>query len=152
MDIYSAISQNVEAMLSPPISNLGVKGIRRTAKEIFKWPNLFNDRELRMNLFSVYIFIEIGGTGGGSFRYIYSRFLKEAAKITSERALEEAAGIIWRSGELLTDFALLFKDAETDKNILQRIEQVPERLNAIADLEEKAFYFLEENIPKLTKK
>jgi hypothetical protein len=25
---------------------------------------------------------------------------------------------------------------------------VPERLNAIADLEEKAFYFLEENIPK----
>jgi len=73
VDIYSAISQNVEAMLYPPISNLGVKGIRRTAKEIFKWPNLFNDRELRMNLFSVYIFIEISGTGGGSFRYIYSR-------------------------------------------------------------------------------
>jgi hypothetical protein len=40
-----------------------------------------------MNLFSLYVFIEIGGTGGGCFRYMYARFLNEAAGVTgsSER-------------------------------------------------------------------
>ena len=72
-DINSAISQTTESMLNPPISNFGVKGIQRTAKELPKWVGKFSDEELRLNLFNVYIFIEIGGTGGGSFRYMYSR-------------------------------------------------------------------------------
>jgi len=44
-----------------------------------------------MNLFNLYIFIEIGGTGGGCFRYMYSRFLKESAKVTKNNQLMELA-------------------------------------------------------------
>lgn len=66
-DIYLAIKQMIDSQLNPPIKNLGIKGIRHTAKELLKWPNIFEDKELRMNLFSLYIFIEIGGTGGGCF-------------------------------------------------------------------------------------
>ncbi len=37
-----------------------------TAKEIVKCPTFFSDHELRMNLYSLYVYIEIGGPGGGS--------------------------------------------------------------------------------------
>ena len=53
-DLYSAIEQTVDSMLNPPISNFGVKGIRRSAKEIVRWIDKFDDEVLRMNLFNVY--------------------------------------------------------------------------------------------------
>lgn len=73
-DVFSSIEQTVESQLKPPIKNVGIKGIRHTAVEITRWPDIFDDKDLRMNLFNLYIFIEIGGTGGGCFRYMYSRF------------------------------------------------------------------------------
>ncbi|MCP8311086.1 MAG: BtrH N-terminal domain-containing protein, partial [Candidatus Methylarchaceae archaeon HK01M] len=75
-DVLSALRQTAESQLNPPIKNLGVKGLKYTANEILKWPKIFEDKELRMNLFNLFIYIEIGGTGGGCFRYMYSRFLK----------------------------------------------------------------------------
>ncbi|ODS42980.1 MAG: hypothetical protein MSIBF_06940, partial [Candidatus Altiarchaeales archaeon IMC4] len=101
-DIYSAIKQTIDTQLNPPIKNIGVKGIRHTAKELLKWPTIFKAKELRMNLFSMYIFIEIGGTGGGCFRYMYSRFLEESAKITMNKKLSEASEKIYESGKLFS--------------------------------------------------
>lgn len=146
-DIYFSINQTVHSMLNPPISNFGIKGIRRSAKEITKWPNLFNDKELRLNLFTIYIFIEIGGTGGGCFRYMYSRFLREAAEITSNKALEEAASMIFESGKHFSELGQLFDDAETATNIEERIRAAKEKFITIADMEEEAFQYLAENIP-----
>jgi len=145
-DIYSSINQTVHSMLNPPISNFGIKGIRRSAKEITKWPNLFNDQELRLNLFTIYIFIEIGGTGGGCFRYMYSRFLREAAEITSNKALEEAASMIFESGKHFSELGQLFEDAETAANIEEKIRGAKEKFIIIADMEEEAFQNLAENI------
>jgi len=147
-DIYSSINQTVNSMLNPPISNFGVKGIRRSANEITKWPNAFEEEELRMNLFTVYIFIEIGGTGGGCFRYMYSRFLKEAAAITSNKALEKTASMIFESGKLFSELGQLFKDSETATNLEERIREAEEKFIKIADAEEETFQYLAENIPK----
>ena len=105
---------------------------------------MFNDRELRMNLFSIYIFIEIGGTGGGCFRYMYSRFLKEAAEITSNKELDGVASTVYDSGKLLSEMALLFKDAETAANIGERIIEATKYLDKAANLEESAFRHLSE--------
>jgi len=148
-DIYSSIRQTVDSMLNPPISNFGVNGIRRTSKEILKWPNLFSDYELRMNLFTLYIFIEIGGTGGGCFRYMYSRFLKEAAEITSNMRLNEAASMIDDSGKHFTEIGLLFKDAETTGDIASKIDEARDKFTIIADMEEKTYHFLSEKIPDI---
>jgi hypothetical protein len=87
------LKQTAESQLNPPIKNLGVKGLQYSAKEILKWPQTFKNKELRMNLFSLYIYIEIGGTGGGCFRYMYSRFLKEASKLLADKTLEEASAL-----------------------------------------------------------
>jgi hypothetical protein len=141
-DIYDAIRQTVDSMMNPPISNIGVRGIRRTAKEIQKWPQRYSDFELRMNLFTLYVFIEIGGTGGGCFRYMYARFLQEAADITENDHLHKAATMIDDSGKLFTEVGLLFKDAETAKDVQGKIEKADALFYQIAEKEEEAYTFL----------
>ena len=143
-DIYSSIEQTIENQLNPPIKNIGIKGIRHTAKEIMKWPDMFNDYDLRMNLFSVYIFFEIGGTGGGCFRYMYSRFLRESAKILDNERLKTPSEKIYKAGELYTDIGLLFKEYETITDIKDRIKMASETFQKIAEIEETAFGELSE--------
>ncbi len=141
-DFLSAIKQTVESQLNPPIKNIGAKGLRHTAKEILKWSDIFEEAELRMNLFSLYIFIEIGGTGGGCFRYMYSRFLKEAAKIAGNKALGEASEMFHRAGEKFTEIGLMFEDAEKARNIDGKIQVASQKFLEIADVEEKAYSYL----------
>jgi hypothetical protein len=145
-DISSAIKQTSEAQLNPPIKNLGVKGIRLTGKEILKWPKTFSEQELRMNLFTLYIFIEVGGTGGGCFRYMYARFLKEAAPIIKSNILEKAAAMFDESGKRFTQIGLMFKDALTLDDIEAKLTSASQQFNEIANIEEEAFTYLQANI------
>jgi hypothetical protein len=144
--IYSAIKQNTDAMLEPPISNLGIKGMRKTADEILKWKKMFDDRMLRLNLFTLYIFIEIGGTGGGSFRYMYSRFLKEVSGITGNDRLMEASSMVDDSGKVFTRIGMLFKDAEEAPDIDDRIEKASSLYLEAANTEEKAFSYIKDAV------
>lgn len=137
--IYAAIRQTADAMLNPPIKNLGIKGIRHTAKEIVKWPGQFDDTGLIMNLFNLYIFIEIGGTGGGCFRYMYARFLKDAARLTGDKKLESASALMDQSGRMFSEIGLKFKDYEDKSRLRERIAEASETFGRIADVEEKAF-------------
>ena len=89
--LYDAIDQTAQAMLHPPIKNMGVAGIRTAATRVRQWPAQFDEATLRPALFNVYVYIEIGGTGGGLFRYLYSRFLNEAADLTNDPQLEKRA-------------------------------------------------------------
>ena len=87
-EVKQAIREVTIGMLRPPIANLGVKGIRTAAERIVKWPEIMSEEDLRHACLNVFIFIDAkGGSGGGIFRYMYGRFLKEAAVITGERRL-----------------------------------------------------------------
>ena len=124
-----------------------MKGLRLTAKELPKWSNIFEDEELRLNLFSLYIFIEIGGTGGGSFRYMYSRFLKEASEITGNAALADASRMFKEAGRKFSEIGLLFKDADTAlESINEKIKVASQEFIEIADLEEKTYLLLKDHI------
>ena len=138
-DIYSAIKQCIESELHPPIKNLGIKGLNLSSKEILKWPGQFNEKDLRMNLFSLYIFFEIGGTGGGCFRYMYSRFLREAAGICRNKQLVSPAEKIHHAGEIYSQIGNLFKDSAQHKDLDERIKIASELFLNIAELEEEAF-------------
>ena len=141
-DILSAIQQTVESQLYPPIKNIGVKGLKHTSKEILKWPKLFEDRELRMNLFTLYIYIEIGGTGGGCFRYMFSRFLREAMKITGNEKLNSAADLFYTSGLKFSEIGMMFKDAETTSEINEKIGTASMKFKELAEIEEEAYNIL----------
>lgn len=84
-EVRQAIAEQAAGMLRPPIRNLGIAGIRKAAQQVLHWPNLMADTELCAALFNVYIMIDAtGGTGGGLFRYMFGRFLTEAAALTGE--------------------------------------------------------------------
>ncbi len=138
-DIHSALAQAADAQLNAPTKNFGIKGMRYAASELPKWPGALSDRELRANLFNLYLFIEIGGTGGGCFRYMYARFLREAAHIAGRAELNAAADAIEESGRRFTEIALLFKEAYEAADLEERIGSACPKLLSIADLEEKTF-------------
>jgi hypothetical protein len=145
-EIAASVEQAVDVNLNPPIKNFGVDGLRHTATQLLKWPSLFKDGELRMNLFNLYIFIEIGGTGGGCFRFMYSRFLKEGAKIEGNPMLARAAEEFDQSGRKFSKIGLMFKDAETIKVLQEKIDAASRQFREIADLEEEAFSLLQKNL------
>lgn len=138
-EIHAAIKQTVEAQMNPPIKNMGVKGLRHASEELLKWPDMFEEYELRMNLFSIYIFIEIGGTGGGCFRYMYSRFLKESAKITRDNRLSKSAEGFERAGDMFSEIGLLFKESEKAVDLDQRIRKASSMFHTVAELEENIY-------------
>ncbi|HEY9245570.1 MAG TPA: DUF4872 domain-containing protein [Candidatus Methanoperedens sp.] len=107
-----------------------------------KWPKMFTDRELRMNLFTLYVYFEIGGTGGGCFRYMYSRFLKEAMRITGNEAIKGAVVMFDESGKKFSEVGLMFKDAQKMEKINEKVRIASEIFNEIADIEERAFSHL----------
>jgi hypothetical protein len=141
--ILSAVRNNSEAMLHPPISNFGIKGIRRAAKEIIGWPDRFDEDDLRNNLFMFYIMSEIGGTGGGMFRPMYGRFLETASSITGNDLLAQAAGPIFQSGAHISQAARLYKYVLEGGDLGDKVEQTAELLRKSTSLEEEAFSILE---------
>jgi hypothetical protein len=146
-DILGSVRRNAGAMLYPSISNLGVRGIRRTSRELLKWPAMFDEARLDSHLFGIYISVEIGGTGGGCFRQMYSRFLLEAAAVTSNRTLKKASAAFSESGNLFTEAALLFASAHEESVPRESITRASELFAKIADVEEKAFDLLYEKLP-----
>jgi len=143
-DILLAIREVSTSMLEPPVSNFGVKGIRKTASRALKWPETMDDDELRWTCFNIFIFIDaVGGTGGGIFRYMYSRFLEEAATLTGEGRLEEIGGTVRDIGDCWQEVAGIFKRAAAKE--VDPKEILPETtapLLEIADREEQVWELL----------
>ncbi len=90
--IPSAIRENVDALLNPPISNIGVKGMIKWSKELSKYPKLIPDpKDLAHALVMHYIYIETGGSGGAIFRQIYTDFLREAGELLQNDRITKAS-------------------------------------------------------------
>jgi len=89
--VRQAVRQCAQAMLQPPISNFGVKGIRKAAMQVRTWADLFDAEELRSTCSNAAIMIDArGGTGGGLFRRMYGHFLQEAAGLCGGEAFRQA--------------------------------------------------------------
>jgi len=114
--IRKAINKTAWSMLYPSIKNLGVKGINHFASEIVKWPKLFSpeNESLRQLYEMSYIMMEEDGTGGGLFRYLYSRFLKEAGELLNNKELINLSQRYHQIGLKWTTIAKLIR--ETPKN------------------------------------
>jgi hypothetical protein len=150
-EIWQAIGQQASLMLEPPISNIGVKGIRKTAERMTKWPDLLSEKDLRWTLFNAYIFISpVGGTGGGTFRYMFSRFLREAAVLTGEVQLDSIAEHFQRIGDAWEEVGKWFRlTSEVDDPALKLPEGTTPILN-IADMEQQAWEGLRQLAAKVS--
>ncbi|MFQ6102273.1 MAG: BtrH N-terminal domain-containing protein [Anaerolineae bacterium] len=144
-EVREAIAEQAKEMLEPPISNIGVKGIRKAARRALKWPDQMDEDALRLTLFNAYIFIDAeGGSGGGIFRYMFSRFLREAARIIEDPRMDESADEFQRIGDGWQEVAEIFKQGWEAEDAATVLPETTTRMMEIADLEEAAWMQLRE--------
>jgi hypothetical protein len=136
-DVLLSIREATTGMLEPAISNIGVKGIRKAAKRIHDWPDTLGSIGLRRTYFNTYIFIDaFGGTGGGIFRYMYGRYLKEAAKITGVVELSDIGDTFKVIGDNWQEIAEMFKIGFDLDDPASLLPEIAISLLAIADKEQ----------------
>ncbi|MEW6716195.1 MAG: BtrH N-terminal domain-containing protein [Chloroflexota bacterium] len=146
-DVWQAIHEVVVGMMEPPITNIGVKGIRKAARSTLKWPETMNEKELRWACFNAYVFIDaIGGTGGGIFRYMYSRFLREASEIVGDQRLLEVSDDLRVIGDGWQEVAQMFKRAVKRLHPEDLLPDITAPILSIADQEQAAWERLGELI------
>jgi hypothetical protein len=139
-EVVQAILEQAQPMLEPPISNIGVKGIRKAARMVPQWAGAMSADELRWALFNAYIFISpVGGTGGGTFRYMFSRFLREAAGITGNPQLAESADEFKRVGDAWERLGEWFRETSEAQDPAALLGQCAAPLDALADQEQAAW-------------
>jgi hypothetical protein len=79
--VRAAIAGCRTAMVEPPISNLGLAGLRKFAAELGRALAHAAPQELAGLLASAYVDLELAGTGGCAFRRMYRGFLAEAQDV-----------------------------------------------------------------------
>ncbi|MFB0534153.1 MAG: DUF4872 domain-containing protein, partial [Anaerolineae bacterium] len=104
--------------------------------------------QLRFACFNVFIFIDAeGGTGGGVFRYMYSRFLRQAAEITRDDRMIAVADEFQHIGDRWQVVAEIFKHASEADDPAATLPEISAPLLELADLEEAAWSRLGGLIP-----
>ena len=139
-EVEQAMREVTKGMLKPPIANLGVKGIRTAAERTLQWPKIMSEDELRSACFNVFLFIDAkGGSGGGIFRYMYARFLKEAATIAGNDELAKVGEEIRAIGDQWQQAAQIFEKAYAAANPSTLLPDASKLILNIADKEQAAW-------------
>jgi len=144
-EIIQSIRQCVAGMLTPPIRNLGVQGIRKAAQAMPKWPILMDEKALRDTYINTCIMIDArGGTGGGLFRAMYGRFLSEAAILTGQDGFREAGNQMLQIADRWDSVAGCLERAYQAPDPAQAINEACTILTEIATQEESVWKSLQQ--------
>jgi len=132
--ILIAIRKNATEYLTPPITNIGYKGILKTSSEIIKWFKTSKDIENEFKASAM--LMEKAGTGGALFRNLYRDFLKESYELLHINQLKTGNEAFTEISKLWTNISDLFiKVSETkDFKYIQRASDI---LKIISDKEKR---------------
>ncbi|SMG10353.1 BtrH N-terminal domain-containing protein [Arenibacter troitsensis] len=146
--IVKGIKHTCRDMLAP-VPVVGVKGIRKIAKLIRKWPKAKGTKIANHYLGQIVRMQEEIGTGGGGFRYIYAAFLQEAGKLLTNNQLLELSKEMTLIGDQWRDFAVeasrIYKN-RSNSVAVDQYDHVATLLEDIANKEEVFFKKLKKAI------
>lgn len=137
--ILTAIRNNAEDYLNPPITNIGYKGILKTGTEIIKWFRKSQDIESEFKALAM--LMEKAGTGGALFRNLYRDFLKESYDLLKLDGLKSAYDAFCEIAALWTHVAQLFEEVSRTKDI-KDVYQASDILKSLSEKEKKAMEVL----------
>jgi hypothetical protein len=104
--IVSGIKKTCRNMMGIPLLPLGVRGIVTLSKQIRKLEIKYGEKNAILYLASFVKAIEERGTGGAGYRYMFGRFLHEAAEILDKPKLKGFSVEMAQIGDLWREFAL----------------------------------------------
>jgi len=137
--LLTAIRNNAEDYLNPPITNIGYKGILKTGTEIIKWFRKSQDIESEFKASAM--LMEKAGTGGALFRNLYRDFLKESYDLLKLDGLKSAHDAFCEIAALWTHVAQLFEEVSRTKDI-KYVYQASDILKSLSEKEKKAMEVL----------
>lgn len=144
--ILKGLKETCRDMLAP-VPYVGVRGIRKVAGMIRKWPEKHGVKVANHYLAQIVRMQEEIGTGGGGFRYIFAAFLQESAPILNKPELISLSHEMTRIGDLWRDFAVeasrVYKKRTSKEDVYNLLA---DELIKIADLEEAFFKKLKKAI------
>jgi len=135
--IRAAIAKNADEMQNQRAPNLGIRGIRRFAAELPKWPEQMPARTFAACCAHMYLHIELICAGGGALRPMYGRFLREAGDLLGDTGLKGLGEEYDPLARLWTRVAVEIRDASSAREPVRILETVSQHLLEIARGEEK---------------
>ena len=109
--IINGIRLNVHNMLHPWFEILGLPGLKKFCTRVTSWPRLMKPEMAMENAYMIYMMLEVVGTGGGNFRRLYARFLREAEAIVGDARLNPVYQIYADLGNKWKEIAFLMKES-----------------------------------------
>ncbi|MFC7844006.1 BtrH N-terminal domain-containing protein [Streptomyces sp. NPDC057382] len=137
----ASILATAREFLTPPITNMGYKGIAKAGRLMRGWHERL-DRPVAA-MAAVGTSMEEGGTGGGLFRTLWAQFLEEAHELTGIAAYDDLAVEYRRIARRWTDVADLLRDTD-DSGARQALDEAALVLDGLATEERAAMARLEE--------
>ncbi|MFB8245647.1 BtrH N-terminal domain-containing protein [Streptomyces sp. NPDC055952] len=137
----ASILATAREFLTPPITNMGYKGIAKAGRLMRGWHERL-DRPVEA-MAAVGTSMEEGGTGGGLFRTLWAQFLEEAHELTGIAAYDDLAVEYRRIARRWTDVADLLRDTD-DSGARQALDEAALVLDGLATEERVAMARLEE--------
>jgi hypothetical protein len=142
--IRSGIRLNVQTMLKPWFPVFGIAGLEKFCTRILTWKKTMKEDMLLQNLNMTYMMLEVVGTGGGNFRRMFARFLKQASQLLEEEELMSVFKLYRRLGDCWKEIAYLIKESaeNPDKGLWTDTKKTQLLLDEILETEKAGIYSL----------
>ncbi|MEY9975861.1 BtrH N-terminal domain-containing protein [Lysinibacillus sp. RC79] len=143
--IKEANRTNIFRMKEPFAFKMGLPGIKLFAREIRMWKTTLTEKERQTHAYMASVLFEKVGTGGGNFRRMYARYLRECATITGNTEYHQSYKNYMELFKYWRQLAKLFDLGSIDANagIFDTDPQIEILLDQLVDLEYKAMEHLE---------
>ena len=145
--LRKAILECTQAMLNPPIKNMGIKGILNTKKRIQDWPKVLEKDQIELACKNTALYFRAdAGTGDGLFRWMYAIFLQEAADILKNKNLNSAASDLQSAGDSWEQLADILESIDGPQELEKQQERISTILDQIAGLEQSGWSTLRNSL------